>query len=125
MTAKLKQAVVLYMGEDLLDKGAEHPKGAACGKCSMFLTDTSECSILKPAPVSGPRGICGLFVGGEAMTSEDHPPMLLVPREVAGYTDDGPTRCGNCRNFRPPRGCAIVEGKVEANGCCNGWEKMT
>ena len=118
---EMHKAAVLYMDEALLDTGAEEPKGAACSKCMMFLSDVSECSILKPASVNGRRGVCGLFVGGDAATSEDHPPMKLIPREVAGYTEDGPTRCLNCKNFNPPNGCTVVDGRDEANGCCNAW----
>lgn len=117
----IPQAVVLYMGPELLDRGSSHPKGAVCGKCMMFLADISACSILTPAGVSGPHGVCGLFVGGDTTSSSEHMPMKLVPKEVAGYSDDAPTRCGNCRNFLPRTRCRVVEGTVHENGCCNGW----
>lgn len=120
--SKIPQAVVLYMSRALLDAGKREPEGANCEKCMMFLTDTSECSVLVPAKVSGPDGVCGLFVGGEAMaSSKSHMPMELVPKAVAGYSDQAPTHCGNCDNFLPPVRCKQVDGAVEAAGCCNAW----
>lgn len=125
-TEKLDQAVVLYMGPELLDKAGKKAvvdePGAACGKCMMFLKDTSECSILKPSKVDA-YGVCGLFVGGAPATSKEHPPMKLVPQETAGYSDDGPTRCGTCAYFEEPSACAKVSGEVDENGCCNGYER--
>lgn len=117
----IPKPVVLYMGPELLDRASQSPKGSVCGKCMMFLTDTSECSVLSPPGVSGDRGVCGLFVGGEPMTSQDHPPMDLVPADVAGYSEDAPTRCGTCRHYLRPDRCAAVRGKVHPDGCCNGY----
>ncbi len=119
---RIAKPAVLYMDEELLDRCSDTPKGAVCDKCMMFLTDVSQCSVLKPAQVSGPKGVCGLFIGGDAMTSKDHPAMKIVPREVAGYEEVGPTRCLSCVYFKSPNACAKVEGEIEANGCCNHWK---
>lgn len=117
----IPKPVVLYMDKNLIDASGEGDAGASCGKCMMYLSDTSECSILDPSEVDGDIGVCGLFVGGPSTTSKEHGPMKLVPAKVAGYTERGPTMCGNCRNFLRPRRCRVVEGEVEAGGCCNGW----
>lgn len=119
---KLPKAVVLYLDEEHIDMATDTPKGAVCGKCMMFLTDVSECSILKPPQVSGTKGVCGFYVGGDPQTSEDHKAMMLMPRGLAGYTEDGPTRCLECQFFKAPMRCEKVEGAIEANGCCNGWK---
>jgi hypothetical protein len=118
----IAKAAVLYLPATLLNVASDEPKGAVCGKCMMFLTDTSECSILDPPEVDGERGVCGFFVGGRPMTSKDHPPMMVMPAAAAGYVEDGPTRCGNCGHFIKPNRCAVVRGSVEADGCCNAWK---
>ncbi len=120
---KLKQSVVLYMPKALIDKAGDGP-GARCGKCMMFLTDISACSILDPEKVDGDKGVCGLFVGGEPVTSKDHKPMKFIPAEVAGYEEGGmvPTHCGRCKYFESPASCKKVEGTVEDGGCCNHYE---
>jgi hypothetical protein len=121
---KIPKAVVLYMGKGLLNAGKASPAGASCEKCMMFLRDTSECAVLIPAKVDGPKGVCGLFVGGKSATTKDHPPpMKMIPAKVAGYSEKGPTRCGNCSHFVTPNACLAVAGEVEADGCCNGWEE--
>jgi hypothetical protein len=33
--------------------------------------------------------------------------------------DKGPFKCGNCERFSAPNSCSIVEGAVEAEGCCD------
>lgn len=119
----IPQEVVLYMSPDVLDQGGTNPRGAVCGKCMMFLNDIEACVILRPPAVSGANGVCGLFIGGETTSSDRNPPQQLVPAEMAGYTDDAPTRCGNCRNFLPRTRCRSVEGTVHEDGCCNGWER--
>lgn len=115
--AKLDKAVVLYMGPELTG-----PKGANCGSCMMYLTDTSECSVVRPAVVKS-HGVCGLYVHGKPTTTEDHKPMKIVPKEVAGYTDDGPTRCGTCEYaLMESTACAKVAGQIHPYGCCNAYE---
>lgn len=114
---------VLYMDAALIDTATTDPPGAACAKCMMFIGDLSACAILKPPGVD-PAGVCGLFVGGPSVESSDgHQPMELVPAKVAGYTEDGPTMCGNCANFIRPERCHVVKGRVEAGGCCNAWRR--
>lgn len=116
----LEKPVVLYMDAALIDAATPDPPGAACGKCALFLADVSACEVLAPPQVS-PTGVCGLFVGGPPTTSQADPPLGLVPAEVAGYVENGPTMCGNCAYFLKPIRCRIVKGDVEAGGCCNHW----
>ena len=125
---KVAKPSALYMPPNLIERGLSAGEyGARCGGCMMFLTDTSQCTILDPAPVNGKTGVCGLFVGGKAGTSKDHKPMKLVPPYIAGYVTNGPTQCGNCTNFQGPAinataMCAKVSGMVHKDGCCNLWE---
>jgi hypothetical protein len=118
----LDKPVVLYMDAALIDTATPDPPGAACLKCALFLADLSACEVLIPPQVT-PTGVCGLYVGGPATDSQADPPLELVPAEVAGYTDDGPTMCGNCAYFLKPSHCRIVKGNVEAGGCCNAWAR--
>ena len=118
----LEKPVVLYMDAALIDRATPDPPGAACGKCALFIADMSACEILNPPEVS-PTGVCGLFVGGPPTASQQDQPLGLVPAEVAGYTDDGPTMCGTCVYFIRPMHCRIVQGQVEAGGCCNAWRR--
>ena len=125
--AHLNKDAVLYMPPNLIEKGG--PGGAVCGRCIMYLGDTSQCAILRPPQVNGEHGVCGLFVGGKPTTSEEHPPMKIVPAEVAGYVTTGPTKCGNCKYFEDEHRigsqgngtCEVIKGIVNARGCCNAW----
>jgi len=116
----IEQPVVLYMPAALIDTATPEPPGAACGKCALYRQD-GDCDILIPPDVS-PTGVCGLYVPGPPGYT-DFAPQQLVPADVAGYTDDGPTMCGNCKYFLRPARCRIVKGTVEAGGCCNAWER--
>lgn len=115
---KLDKAVVLYMPARLNPK-----QGFRCGVCLMAVKDIGACSILTPASVNLATGVCGLFVPGDPVTSETHPPQQIVPKAIAGYTEDGPTYCGNCRYFRSGGTCAVVAGSIDFFGCCNHWER--
>lgn len=114
----IEKPVVLYMDAALIDAATPDPPGAACAKCTLYFSDVSACAVLIPAEVS-PTGVCGLYVGGPSDTMAQ--PLQLVPQEVAGYVENGPTMCGNCANFIKPMHCRIVTGQVEAGGCCNAW----
>ena len=43
-------------------------------------------------------------------------PLYMSPEE-------GPFKCGNCEYFQAPNACQLVEGKIEAEGCCSLYEK--
>lgn len=116
---KLAQDVVLYMGPDLIN-GA----GAYCGGCALFIKETSECAILKPAKVSEAHGVCGLYVPGKPGSAKTLKSLAAIPVSVAGYIEDAPTKCGTCEYFlKKEHACKVVEGKIEAGGCCNRWEE--
>lgn len=126
----LKKSVVLYMPSTILNPDGK-PEGARCGRCMMYMPDKKACTIVhkdnsKNTEVSAEQGVCGIYVGGKPMPSNEmHKPMPTVPRSVAGYIENEgvPTHCGNCANFVGPNACRKVEGIVEEYGCCNGWEE--
>lgn len=115
---KLSQQAVLYMPPESINK-AGSDSGARCGKCAMFNRSTSRCRITEPSLCNAQHGVCGLYVGGEYLGGE---PERLVSKEVAGYIEKAPTHCGNCEYFLGPDQCKHVQGPVDANGCCNGWD---
>src|ERR1700755_1834716 len=41
------------------------------------------------------------------------------PRVTYMEPDSGPFKCGNCQHFGPPSSCAIVDGSIAPEGCCN------
>lgn len=115
----LSKAEVLYME----DGGSKR-----CNRCMMFIKDVSACVILTPPKVSGPDGVCGLYVHGHSVTSKDHAPMRLVSKSVAGYGESkgmGGYHCGNCGYGSGRARCAHPD--LEAfpidnfGGCCNAW----
>ena len=49
----------------------------------------------------------------------------LESQEQAGYMgpEAGPFQCQNCRHFQGDgQDCEIVEGPIQAEGCCNEFE---
>jgi hypothetical protein len=120
----IKKSEVLYFSPAILAKGGAQPKGALCQKCTMFLSDTSQCTVIDPAEVSGPEGKCGLMVPGPSTTSDKHPTMRLVPAADAGYEEGGSSLCANCRHFRGPSHCEKLGQTVHADACCNGHESI-
>lgn len=37
--------------------------------------------------------------------------------------ENGPFHCGGCEYFSSPNDCKLVEGHIEAEGCCNLYQK--
>jgi len=95
--------------------------GAICGNCRLYFGDregNGGCTVVK-GTINGPRGICGLYVNGTpAKTGKSG---TLDPSTV-GYELVGPTHCGSCKFFDERGSCKIVEGQIEAGGCCNAWQ---
>jgi len=118
---KLDKAVVIYMYPALI---RNDPNGFRCGICSLG-TSSSECLILDPSGINLENGVCALFVPGGNVENDsgEHAVLAVVPWEVAGYTEYGPTYCGICKNFSPPNRCKKVEGNIAELGCCNAWER--
>lgn len=114
---KLKKAVVLYYPA----KQVGTKEGTSCGACMMFFGG-GKCTVVE-GKIDGDNGVCGLYVFGEHMgpTMEG-----MTPKSVVGYITNAPTHCGNCENYNGGEdnsgSCKIVEGNVEALGCCNAWE---
>lgn len=118
----IEKSVVLYMANDGGKK--------KCGRCVMYLKDTSDCSIHgKGNKVSADKGVCGLYLHGKPMNSKDHPPMTLTTFQESGYTEKTPngTNCQTCSNKTDEKAteCKVVNGPIEPMGCCNGWKKET
>lgn len=121
---KLRKSIPLYMPASIQIKPHE---GFKCGNCIMGLSDTKECSILEPSDIDLEYGVCGLFVPGKNTTSKEHPPMEIVPKDIAGYSEEAPTYCGVCKYFIHGEGkgkgeCKVVMGSIDYFGCCNHWE---
>lgn len=117
---KISKPIVLYEGPDL------NKKEFTCAGCIFFIRDVDKCGILKPSGVDGDDG-CNLWIGGETTTSKTSNAKELVPSDVAGLTE-GPFTCKRCRNFTQKNKngdgvCKVVQGIVNADGCCNAWEK--
>jgi len=50
-----------------------------------------------------------------------------VSKEAAHYQDtpkDGMI-CADCRNFRPPNACQLVEGTISTDGWCSFYSEQT
>jgi hypothetical protein len=47
--------------------------------------------------------------------------MIKLTKVISGYLppEDGPFECENCHYFKKPNSCEIVEGDIDAEGCCN------
>lgn len=121
--AKCTKAAVLYLPPKLIGDD----RGAACSRCMMFLKDAAQCSILDPPGVKGEKSVCGFYINGKPLSSKEHPPMRVMPKEWADYCDScAPTHCESCKYYvnpgKPSSVCRKVEGTVEAKGCCNAWE---
>src|SRR5262249_23134529 len=110
----LDKAACLYMGpDDIAD-----PEGARCGNCIMF--DSEGYCAAVAGEINGEKGGCGRYVNGSPDTCASGG---TISKTVAGYIEEGPTHCANCRYFDAPY-CDIVKGEVEGEGCCNFWEKL-
>lgn len=128
-SGKLDQAVVLYFTQAQLDQAHSRHVGASCDKCMMYVTSGSKCmGVYKPwdhsdTAVLGVAGVCAnMFPGKPHSTATVMPTM---PRDAVGYTERGPTYCGDCVHFVSEGLCRKVKGtprKIEHGGCCNANE---
>lgn len=116
---------VLYFGP--LNIG--DPRGAHCGVCYKFVSasgDRGRC-IEVEGEISGPHGVCGLYVHGDPRIADPGFRLRKVSKAEAGYSEEGPTHCKNCRHMAHPELaaslCEEVEGVVAAHGCCNEWSR--
>lgn len=116
---KLRPEAVMYLGPEQVAS----PEGCRCGKCIFFNRPTSECFLTSPPACDAEHGVCGLYLGGPSFLT-NATPQNRVPKEMAGYTTEGPTHCANCEYFikEGEGGCQKVGGYIYAKGCCSGWE---
>lgn len=122
----LDKAEVLYFEPESIGS----PEGARCGICWKFNPFNKLCVEVEGS-ISGMRGICGLYVNGDPAGAKI--PLAVVParkisKREAGYSEQGPTHCGNCDEMFIPvvygqSPCKEVVGMVEGRGCCNVWKK--
>lgn len=123
--AKVPKICAGYIGVYLVA-----PKGTSCDSCRDFIQATSECVLVDPPHVSGPRGTCTHYVYGRAQLGAS--PLRLVPKKDIGYIQgsDVPTYCGRCKHYADPsKARALCEGVgdsendlVDNGGCCNFYE---
>ena len=116
--SKLCKAVVLYFDPGQIGSAG----GAACNKCLMYVPEAvtkGHCTTVEGS-IDGPKGICGLYVFGKHIG----PDMRgKLPKAAVGYAEEGPTHCASCEYFLASfNACKKVDGYIEAQGCCNGWE---
>jgi hypothetical protein len=47
--------------------------------------------------------------------------MIKLTKVISGYMppEAGPFECEYCHYFNEPRGCELVEGNIDRDGCCN------
>lgn len=112
----------------------DHPKDhAQCSTCFMFMPGKERCSIFGPKDRVVADASCGLYVHGEPY--DEQPIRSAVTPAQAGYVL-GKVRCENCTWFnskastcglfellnKADSGAFDMDTKVEAKGCCNGWQ---
>jgi hypothetical protein len=75
-------------------------------------------------------GTAALAAGGAVILGTDRHgneawAQAKVKKEAAGYQDSpkGEQRCDNCKNFKPPSSCQLVEGNVSPSGWCKFYAK--
>lgn len=122
MSLLQKSEALYYLPESI-----GSPDGAHCGICWKFNEKSNLCVEVDGA-INGPRGICGLYVNGLPVGELlDFKPTRKVSKAEAGYSDAGPTHCGNCdemvvRRVYSTSPCKKVVGLVDGRSCCNVWQ---
>lgn len=103
------------------------PDGARCNICWKFDPIAKFCVEVE-GTINGPRGICGLYVNGAPVGHAiSLKPSRKVSKSEAGYSEAGPTHCGNCdemivRKVYGESPCKKVQGTVDGRACCGLWE---
>ncbi len=103
------------------------PEGARCGICWKFKPHVGACAEVE-GPISGTKGICGLYVNGEPVGHMVVRGPRKITKQEAGYSEQGPTHCQNCEEMIIPvlygqSPCKKVAGQVDGRSCCNLWSK--
>lgn len=122
---KLPQNLVVYLTPAQNFQGQDF----VCGGCCLATPDAL-CAVLgrddKPLAVSLTTGSCCLLVPGAPRSQA----LAETPLDFdqAGYETDGPYSCKRCRHFSAPHTCDGVQGTpraIDADGCCDAWEKAS
>ena len=126
MPDRVDKSTALYFEPESIGS----PDGARCGICWKFDPKDRLC-VEVDGPINGPKGICGLYVNGIPMGDKMlmFAPSRKVSKDEAGYSEKGPTHCGNCDEMLIPRvysssPCKEVRGEVDGRACCNFWEPL-
>lgn len=104
------------------------PDGARCNICWKFNAVEKTC-VEVAGKINGPRGICGLYVNGAPSGHTVLRQIRCVAKAEAGYSENGPTHCGNCtymltRQVYGESPCRKVKGLVDGRACCGLWEPV-
>lgn len=121
----LDKSAALYFGPESIGS----PDGARCGICWKFNPLARGCVEVN-GQISAARGICGLYVNGDPVghkLPDGLTPTRKISKAEAGYSEQGPTHCGNCdemirRTVYGSSPCKKVAGLVDGRACCNVWE---
>ena len=121
----IDKSVALYFEPESIGSA----DGARCNICWKFNAIEKKC-VEVDGRINGPRGICGLYVNG---TPSGHAlalkPSRKITQDEAGYSEKGPTHCGNCdemmvRKVYGSSPCKKVKGLVDGRACCGLWNPV-
>lgn len=120
----LEKSVAMYYEPESIGSA----DGARCNICWKFNPFEFSC-IEVMGSIDGKAGICGLYVNGEPQGHKVQTLPRKITKAEAGYSEKGPTHCGNCDEMiaRAVYGispCKKVKGLVDGRGCCNLWSPM-
>ena len=122
MDGLLSKSEALYFEPESIGS----PDGARCNICWKFDPIGKLC-LEVAGDINGPHGICGLYVHGTPRGNIPIGYLRKVSKAEAGYSEDGPTHCGNCdemieRKLNGTSPCERVRGLVDGKACCDVWE---
>ncbi len=84
-------------------------------------TDEAERKTTRPKRLATEPNDAELTFSNEMRTASGAEP-LQAKEDVNYRFGDGPQKCGNCRFFEPPAGCAKVSGLIRRIDVCDLWE---
>jgi hypothetical protein len=65
--------------------------------------------------------------GGAVILGATLPARAKTAQAAAGYQNSpkGDASCGNCKNFKPPSSCQLVDGEISPSGWCKFYVKKS
>lgn len=76
-----------------------------------------------PAP-RPPQPLLRRAPAGQVMAAEHGEKLTKDAADYRAFgTDDPHVRCGSCSMYRPPFGCTLVAGSINAGAICAFWEQ--